>query len=81
MKFFFIEELGLEDGWYWVGLLVWMNMVSFIDIFFVNVVYQDLKWVIGGLLNYFILVNYWVWMIEVVYCVEKIWELFYDLDL
>ena len=80
MKFPFLTDFGVENGWYRVGPLARMNTVSSIDTPLAAAARDELI-AANGWASHAILSNHWARMIEVLHCIEKIRELLHDPDL
>ena len=78
MKFPYIAELGMENGWYRVGPLARVNSCDFIDSELAETERQVFRDYGGSRMVHASLAYHWARMIELLHCAEKIRELLHD---
>jgi len=81
MKFPFIKQLGVDDGWYRVGPLSRINVCDFIDTPEAEAARKELLALTDGKPNNLTMAYHWARMIELLHAAEKIKELLHDDDL
>jgi len=81
MKFPFIKQLGIDNGWYRVGPLARLNTCDFIDTPEAEKARKEFMAVTSGKPNNITMASHWARMIELLHSMEKIKELLNDKDL
>ena len=78
MKFPYLVEKGMKDGWYRVGPLARINNCDFISTPLAEAARQEFKTYADGHLVHSTLAYHWARMIELLFCAENIKQLLND---
>ncbi len=81
MKFPFVKDLGVDDGWYRVGPLARINVCDSIDTPEAEAARAEFMAVTEGKPNNITMAYHWTRMIELLHSAEKIRDLLADSDL